>query len=388
MRVTSICAAVEIGFRFVGIWPGLSYGTFTWSAYMTSAVIALYFQYVYILHHFDVNNISILIDALSLTLTYSLGFLKLISLWSNRRIFYNILLAMNRDWGEVARDDRLVVCVMTSNVAWSRRFSNALISINATAAISYAVTNFMGHSNDPERDSNFSTKVLPIKMELPFEVEKSPLFEIIAIAQTVHEVSMAVLVAMMNSLIVTLVLHVSGQIDILRQKLLTLCNGETLQRESIVTNIKLLIARHQRIISFSDNIEALYSHIALMQFLANTLVICCIGLTIMSSFATDKNTVALLKSAIFYLAVTLEAFIFCFAGEYLSAKSKSIGDAVYESLWYNMTPGECRFVLFVILRSQKRLTITAGNIMDLSLEGFTSVMKASASYISVLHAMY
>lgn len=38
------------------------------------------------------------------------------------------------------------------------------------------------------------------------------------------------------------------------------------------------------------------------------------------SFATDKNTAALLKSAIFYIAVTLEAFIFCFAGEYLSAK--------------------------------------------------------------------
>lgn len=31
-------------------------------------------------------------------------------------------------------------------------------------------------------------------------------------------------------------------------------------------------------------------------------------------------TVVLLKSAIFYVAVTLEAFIFCFAGEYLSDK--------------------------------------------------------------------
>lgn len=121
------------------------------------------------------------------------------------RIFYNILLAMSRDWGEVTRDDRLIVCVMTSNVAWSRRFSNALISINATAAISYAASSFVGHSNNSERDSNVSTRVLPIKMELPFEIKESPLFEIIAVAQTAHEVSMAVLVAMMNSLIVTLV---------------------------------------------------------------------------------------------------------------------------------------------------------------------------------------
>lgn len=32
----------------------------------------------------------------------------------------------------------------------------------------------------------------------------------------------------------------------------------------------------------------------------------------------------ILKSAVFYVAVTLEAFIFCFAGEYLSAKVRIV----------------------------------------------------------------
>ena len=85
MRATSISTSVEIGLRFVGIWPGLQYGTVTWFTYMMSLVFALYFQYVYIFDHFDVNNISNLVDALSITLAYSLGFLKLISLWLNRR---------------------------------------------------------------------------------------------------------------------------------------------------------------------------------------------------------------------------------------------------------------------------------------------------------------
>jgi len=68
--------------------------------------------------------------------------------------------------------------------------------------------------------------------------------------------------------------------------------------------------------------------------------------------------------------------------------------------------------MFLMLRAQKRLTITAGKITDLSLEGFTTVsksyagntaaskndlvcsimkfqiMKSSASYISVLRALY
>ncbi|KAL0133985.1 hypothetical protein PUN28_001119 [Cardiocondyla obscurior] len=89
-----------------------------------------------------------------------------------------------------------------------------------------------------------------------------------------------------------------------------------------------------------------------------------------------------------YIAKTLEVFVFCYAGEFLSSKSKSISDVVYESLWYDMVPSDRRILLFIMVRSQKRLTITAGKVFDLTLEGFMSVMKASASYMSVLHAMY
>ncbi|XP_050458064.1 odorant receptor 4-like [Cataglyphis hispanica] len=386
MRATSISTSVEFGLRFIGIWPGLSYGTFNWFMYMTSLMIMIYFEYAYIFNHFDINDISNLIDALSIALSCNLGFFKLISLWLHRRLFYDILLTMDEDWGDVLARDRSVLRIMSHNANLSRRYSNVLISL--TAAVCYTASSFTRHSADLDENLNDSLRMLPLKMQFPFEANASPLFELLAVAQFLHVVSIAALVAMINCLIITLVLHVSRQIDILRRELLAICYDQDSQRDSIVADIRLLIIRHQRIIIFADNIEELYSDIALMQFLSNTIVICCISFTIISSLTKNGATVVLLKSAIFYVAITLEAFIFCFVGEYLSAKSKSIGDAVYESLWYNMTPAECRILLFVILRSQKRLTITAGNIMDLSLEGFTAVMKASASYMSVLHAMY
>ncbi|XP_026823995.1 odorant receptor 30a [Ooceraea biroi] len=84
----------------------------------------------------------------------------------------------------------------------------------------------------------------------------------------------------------------------------------------------------------------------------------------------------------------IEAFIICFAGEYLCLKSKSIADAAYESLWYDIPPDHVKIILFMIMRSQRGLAITAGRITNLSLEAFASIMKASVSYISVLHAMY
>lgn len=50
-----------------------------------------------------------------------------------------------------------------------------------------------------------------------------------------------------------------------------------------------------------------------------------------------------------------------------------IGDAAYKSLWYDLKPDQNKFILLIILRSQRRLTITAGKMMDLSLEEFTTV---------------
>jgi len=50
--------------------------------------------------------------------------------------------------------------------------------------------------------------------------------------------------------------------------------------KSSLTAIKVLINRHQRIIDLSDNIEDLFSNMALLQFVWNTLVICCIGFLI------------------------------------------------------------------------------------------------------------
>lgn len=51
-------------------------------------------------------------------------------------------------------------------------------------------------------------------------------------------------------------------------------------RSTFLIIIRDLICKHQRIIALSENIENLYTQIALMQLLWNTLVICCTGFSI------------------------------------------------------------------------------------------------------------
>ncbi|XP_014480042.1 PREDICTED: uncharacterized protein LOC106747210 [Dinoponera quadriceps] len=143
---------------------------------------------------------------------------------------------------------------------------------------------------------------------------------------------------------------------------------------------------------FEINTHPIYVAVTVIQFIH--LMFVGWGITVVNTlFVTlsldEPNAAAILvKCFMFYVTMNLDVFIYCYAGEYLSAKSKLIGDAAYNSLWYNVAAKDSEMMVFVILRSQKRLTITCGKIMELSLERFTSVVKASASYMSVLMAMY
>ncbi|XP_012219959.1 odorant receptor 13a-like [Linepithema humile] len=385
-RANTISFLVEIGLRFIGLWPDSPYATFYWLSFVTTLAIVQYYQYVYVFTHFELNNIPLLMECLSLTLAYTLFFLKLVILWRNRRIFHYIVKTMDEDWKECIIND-LYASTMMNMADMSRRFSNAVFVLNASGAFFLSIGDHLFQlMNDANQFGN-SSRELPIKMEFPFDVSKTPTFECFLIGQFLYDLVVALLVGLFNSLLVTLIFHVSGQIDIMRQDLVEIANSKC-DRNTFLNVIKHLICKHQKIISLSESIESLYTHLSLLQLLWNTIVMCCTGFVIILIIGTGQDTLGLIKTVSYYLAIILEAFVFCFAGEFLSAKSKSIGDALYAAVWYNMPPSDSRIILFMIVRCQKRLTITAGRVIDLTFEGFTSIMKASVSYISVINAMY
>nr|XP_012219955.1 PREDICTED: odorant receptor 22c-like [Linepithema humile] len=372
--ISTVSRPVEIGLRLTGIWPNSCiFFRLIWSAVMGTGLI---FQYHYLLTHFSTKELPNLIDGLSTTLPYSLLFFKLIVLWVNNRyaflsflhcrIFISILTAMSEDWYEYSS-----MQAMINKGIIAHRCSKLIIGVYSTAVLLYSTA-----SVSFRRQAGDDCRELLIKMELPFVFCESPIYEIVICVQFVHLMAVASSIGMLDALIVTLMLHIGGQIDIMHQQLEKICPTDN-ERDLSTAIMKSLINKHQKIISFSENIESLFSHIALMQFFSNTLIICCIGFLIVTSLGTDEGIRMLVKTVFFYIAITLEAFIFCFAGEYLSNKSKMVGDAAYESLWYTFKPRDCRTLLLVIMRSQKRLTISAGKFMDLSLEGFTTILHTS-----------
>ncbi|EZA57543.1 ObirOr5-V14 [Ooceraea biroi] len=382
MEISTVSRVVKIGLRACGIWPYLPTTTLYRFFWIVMLGIAQIFQYQYVVIHYNTDNFSHFMDGVSSAMTYSLLFVKLTILWANQRTFSDILQMMAVDWENCVLADRSLR-ITTDKVKLSHRFSKWIIGLQLTVINPIQLR---GTCCNIQR-INVSAREYILKMKLPFTVSTSPIYVLITILQFFYLAIYGCGISMVNSLIVTLILHIGGQIDILRECLLTAFSKNMMSTVDSIT-LRTLITKHQQIIIFSENIENLYTYIALMLFVSDTPIICCLGFIIVTSIGTTDGPAILVRSVLFYLVMNLEAFIYCFAGEYLSAKSKMIGDAAYNSLWYDVATKKNLIILFIILRSQKRLTITIGKVMDLSLERFTSVVKASASYISVLLAMY
>lgn len=75
------------------------------------------------------------------------------------------------------------------------------------------------------------------------------------------------------------ILHIGGQMDILRSWLTDFASNENGKKRTSSTRNEI-IEKHQRIINFSEKVENLYTYIALLQFASNTIMICSLAFLI------------------------------------------------------------------------------------------------------------
>ncbi|XP_032669838.1 uncharacterized protein LOC116843490 [Odontomachus brunneus] len=198
VRTTTISPWVEVGLRFTGMWPNSAYPDLYWASYIMIVVTMQYYQYTYVIVHFDARNLSLLMDCLGLALANSLATLKLVAMRWNRGIFHSILSAIDEDWDECIKYEFSRSIMMTA-ADQSRRCSYFLIGIHAMAAFALSVGAYMF------RSVNTDVRELPVKMEFSFDYTKSPLFESILTVQFLYILSIASTAGMINALLASLV---------------------------------------------------------------------------------------------------------------------------------------------------------------------------------------
>ncbi|XP_032669874.1 odorant receptor 24a-like [Odontomachus brunneus] len=385
--MSTINPLLKIGLQFIGVWPNVRYASVYRLIYILSILILQYFQYLYIYSHFKLSELPNLVDGLPVAIQYTLTASKLTALWIRRRVVYQVLTAMDDDWC-VSMHVEQHLRMMATKADKSHLLCNTVFSLTTIAGVLYLLGDYAFRFLHLAEDVNVSSRHFPVKIQFPFEqAEQSPIYELLFIILFVHGMANTCTIATLDTLIASLVLHASGQIDIICHELRKI-SGDATFYESSMWRIGMLVERHNRVIKFSDKIHQISSIVTLMLVICNTLIIVYFGFLIVISVHGDTSIGLLVKAAFSCSVILTEIFIFCFAGEYLSFKSTSIADAAYDSLWYDIPPNQSRMMSLMIMKSQREITLTAGGLANLSLETFTTIMKTSASYVSVMLAIY
>ncbi|XP_014480075.1 PREDICTED: odorant receptor 4-like [Dinoponera quadriceps] len=381
-RKSTINCTIKFLLIVLGIWPDTLSVTFSrifWSISLGALEVC---QYRYLLTHLYSSDVFELMDCFGAFIGFVKFSFKISIFWWNQRIFNQILKMMVEDWRDCANNDNEMSKAI-NKAEISDCIVNAIVSLYTVAVFFYGISIILD-----DVDITDSSIEIPhiYKMEFPFDIKTQSTYKFVLIMELIHILVGSWGLGVLNALLLTLTLHIDGQIDILLYWLAKVMSidGANKRRSNVLRKI---IQKHQKIIYFVENIEKLYTLIALLQFATNVVMICLSGFLIITALDTPDATEKIMRSLSYYSVTNLETFIFCYAGEYLINKSKTIGYAAYDAAWYDMESRHSRILLIIILRSQKELTLTIGKLMDLSLHRFASIMNSAGSYISVLLAM-
>ncbi|KAK9884865.1 hypothetical protein WA026_009087 [Henosepilachna vigintioctopunctata] len=239
-------------------------------------------------------------------------------------------------------------------------------------------------------------KLLPMNILLPFELTKAhPLYYPIFIYVSGCGLYGATSNCSIDCLFAGLMHHVSGQIKILKHKLIQIGRKDNLsmfcedddpnrtkvRNECIYNELKECIDHYDKITSYIKDLEEIFTFVPFGQLSVSTVVICvsCFQVMILDPLSTN-----FLGMITFALTMIFQIYTYCHYGNQLYHESASIGDAVYMSDWYSFDLKSKRMIIILMERSKKPLVFKAGYLLPLSVETFVSIMRKTYSLLAVL----
>ncbi|KAK0173645.1 hypothetical protein PV328_006811 [Microctonus aethiopoides] len=215
-----------------------------------------------------------------------------------------------------------------------------------------------------------------------FDPQLSPAYEIVfslhcCCAFVMHSVTSATC-----SLAVVFVMHACGQLEIIIRWLGDLV-GEKKNHGNLNERISMIIKKHVQTLKFICNVEKVLCVVCLIEVVGCTLNICTVGYDLLLQWG-DNDAIGIITYTILLISFTFNIFLFCYIGERLTEQCKKVGETTYMIDWYRLPEKEALGLTLTIVTAQNPVIITAGKIVELSLNSFCTVMRTSVAYLNLL----
>ncbi|XP_076761059.1 odorant receptor 13a-like [Xylocopa sonorina] len=334
--------------------------------------------------------------------------IKLFIAWRHRKSFKPIVKSFYDDWrGPKTEEERAVMF----DRAKSARFISVWCSVLTLSMVTVYLSLRAIIIYQSNRLNESQDRLVLYPGYFPYNVRPVPVLVLTNLGQVVAAYSAVICYTTVDTFIAMLVMHLCGQFQILRKKTQKLMGDERGSRsaDEIQKELTWIVKRHEHLnclkhlysskdayplvlyhsctSMFAIKIEDCFSVLLLIQMLLCTIEICFQGFLFFNVILRSEEGILSLQFVFFILFVcfiVVHLYIYCYIGEMLLVQSKELGNSAYESNWFNVSPQEAKYILFIMHRSNRPLSLTAGKFSTFSMEMFSTILKTAMGYLSFL----
>ncbi|XP_008549291.3 odorant receptor 22c-like [Microplitis demolitor] len=387
-KITKISASL------IGRWPyqssrqSLVIVAVIWIAFILQAIP----QIIAIVTHFD--DREVLLEALAPFIIDIVCVAKYMNSFYNAELIKTLFERVKKDWRLLPKDREKKI--LEYHVDLGRLMSVGYAGFAFITTVIFVTEPILPRIINKLTNSNES---VPLKFALPLEYiifEKENHYWLMLIITNIFAINMIVVIISCDIMFITFVQHVCGLFAVVGFRIQSSPTGkitgknkkEASSRKSsqdvAYKHLVSCIRSHRRALEFAEIIETTFS--------TSFGVVVALNLPIMSitglQLITQSNTVEqMLKYLMFALAQMLHLFFDCFLSQNLTDMSSQIPHCIANVKWYDNSKESQKLILLMIMRSQVPSKLTAGKIMELSIENFGVMVKTSGSYFTMLLSM-
>ncbi|XP_008549292.1 odorant receptor 22c-like [Microplitis demolitor] len=387
-KITKISASL------IGRWPyqssrqSLVIVAVIWIAFILQAIP----QIIAIVTHFD--DREVLLEALAPFIIDIMFVAKYMNSIYNAELMINLFERMKQDWKLLSRAKEKCILEYHTNIGrlistGYAGFAYTTTAIFLSEPILPRVINYFSKSNES----------VPLKFALPLEYiifEKENHYWLMLAITNMFAINMIIVTISCDIMFITFVQHVCGLFAVVGFRIENSPTGKisdsrqegvSLRKNSHDVSYKHLVScirSHRRALEFVKLLEETFTGTFGVVVALNLPMISITGLQLITQSNTVEQT---LKYLTFALAQVLHLFFDCFLSQNLTNMSSQIPQCIANMKWYNISKKSQKLILLMTMRSQTPCKLTAGKIMELSIENFGMMMKTSGSYFTMLLSM-
>ncbi|XP_069688271.1 odorant receptor 2a-like [Periplaneta americana] len=228
----------------------------------------------------------------------------------------------------------------------------------------------------------------------PLDTSSSPQFEIVYFTQMLATLLLQATFYGFLYLYTILVFIACSQLDHLNANILRIQQKKSSSSKEMKScseseyelqkELNECIRHHQKIIRYLETLETTMNIPMLVILLILLITMCTVAFSVITSMG---DVVDMCLGVYTYMLMIMLVFTYCILGSLLTQKFESVRDAAWSSDWVGTPVSYQRCILFVIAKSNKTFTLTAGKFVPVCNSTMMNMLNQSLSFFMFLLTM-